>query len=152
MLEPVPSLHRPSAGALEAQGTPCWSYMAARHRDTVLALHSRGHRGCNNGPARHQDMGDATLALHRSVDMGGGCASPAQHQDTGDTHTGPAQAETPLCGQGQGTLCQPRTAPGPRGCPHLGGTEGRTGGTVVAGLRAAALRLGAAWVLPGGRA
>lgn len=70
MLEPVPSLHRPSAGALEAQGTPCWSYMAARHRDTVLALHSCGHRGCNNGPAWHQDMGDATLTLHRSGDMG----------------------------------------------------------------------------------
>lgn len=69
-LEPVPSLHRPSAGALEAQGTPCRSCMAARHRDTVLALHSCGHRGCNKSPARHQEVGDATLAPHRIGDMG----------------------------------------------------------------------------------
>lgn len=131
VLEPVPSLHRPSAGALEAQGTPCWSYMAARHRDTVLALHSCGHRGCNNGPAWHQDMGDATLTLHRSGDMGEAVPALLSTRTQG----------TPTLGQlrkkpGRNTPVQPGagdTVPAPHsswtmGVPTSGGHQGKDWG------------------------
>lgn len=124
-------------------GTPCWPCTAVGTGDATTALHGTRTWGMPRWPC----TGVGTWGRLCQP-----CSAPGHRGHPHWASSGRSQEETPLCGQDQGTLCQPRTALGPWGCPHLGGTEGRTGGMVVAGLRAASLRLGAVWVLPGGRA